>query len=291
MNGNNCLVLHHNDLDGKSAAAIVEKFEHMECTHVSMNYGYDIPWEKIKRAKRVYMVDFSLQPFKHMLKVKEMKGDNFIWIDHHITAIADLEASGQKFNGIQRVGEAGCELTWKWFSEQPYPKVIDYLGRYDVWDLVQGEDLFAVQTGMFLYDTDPTNTSLWSKLLNDDGELMEEILSKGSLCLEYQSRKNEVYCKSHSFDLSWGGYRFVVMNKMGVNSRAFDAKFNHDNYDAMMTFGYTNRNWSISMYTDKPGVDVGSLAATMGGGGHVGAAGFQCTELPFKLEMKKEKGL
>jgi nanoRNase/pAp phosphatase (c-di-AMP/oligoRNAs hydrolase) len=42
------------------------------------------------------------------------------------------------------------------------------------------------------------------------------------------------------------------------------------------------------MYTDKPNIDVGAIAKRYGGGGHVGASGFQCvSELPFNLPKKK----
>lgn len=286
-NAIDCLVLHHNDADGKSAAAVVGYFEYMDCTFYSINYGYDIPWNLIKRAKKVYMVDFALQPFKEMIKILEMKGDNFIWIDHHKTSIADEVASGQKFKGIREIGLAGCELTWKYFTQEPFPKIIEMIGRYDVWDLKIGEDLFAIQSGLILYDTDPSNTHFWHKLLEDDMTLYNQVLERGRTCLEYQSKRNETYCKSHSFDLVWEGYRFLVLNVLNTNSRVFDARWNHDDYDAMMVFGYTNRNWSFSMYTDKPGIDVGTLARKMGGGGHTGASGFQCTTFPFELEMKK----
>jgi nanoRNase/pAp phosphatase (c-di-AMP/oligoRNAs hydrolase) len=56
----------------------------------------------------------------------------------------------------------------------------------------------------------------------------------------------------------------------------------------MLVFGFTNGNWTVSMYTDKPDINVGLIAKKYGGGGHVGASGFQCIgELPFELPTKK----
>jgi nanoRNase/pAp phosphatase (c-di-AMP/oligoRNAs hydrolase) len=39
------------------------------------------------------------------------------------------------------------------------------------------------------------------------------------------------------------------------------------------------------MYTDKEGVHVGNIAKKYGGGGHPGAAGFICKELPFNIGL------
>jgi nanoRNase/pAp phosphatase (c-di-AMP/oligoRNAs hydrolase) len=40
---------------------------------------------------------------------------------------------------------------------------------------------------------------------------------------------------------------------------------------------------TVSLYSTKPEIDCGEIARTFGGGGHKGAAGFQCTELPFAI--------
>lgn len=280
------LCIHHNDPDGFCAAAIVKRFEKNVTTH-SINYGYDVPWKKIKEANRVYMVDFGLQPFSDMVKILEMKGDNFIWIDHHKTSIDDRDLSGRTFQGLQYVGKAGCELTWEYFSQEPMPELVKMIGRYDVWDLEYSEHLFDVQAALKLHDIDGDSDGFWKAHFDDD-DMTERLIGEGKICNRYQQNVYDKNCNSHSFELDWEGYRFVVCNALGVNSKLFDSKFDEHKHDAMMCFGYTNRNWSVSMYTNKAGVDVGALAKRYGGGGHCGASGFQCTDgLPFELKMKK----
>jgi len=294
-----CLVIHHNDADGISAAGIVGYFEgqfkyfeetgfYKKCHMYKMNYGYSVPWNLIERAQLVYMVDFGLQPFDDMVKVKDIVGyDNFIWIDHHKTAIEDMKNSGQSFKGIQRIGDAGCELTWEWFTaDKNYPVGIQLLGRYDVWDLDFHEDVLIYQTGIRFKSPEADNTSFWKKVIENDAELHEEILNVGEICFDYQTQLNESYCKSHSFDLIFENHRFLAANAMSVNSQLFDSKFNHMDYDAVLTFGFTNGGWTVSMYTDKENVDVGSIAKKYGGGGHMRAAGFQCQIIPFTLPYK-----
>lgn len=305
-----CLVLHHNDADGKCAGAIVDYFEE-DCRLYSINYGYDVPWKLIKRARKVYMVDFCLQPFSDMLKIKDMLGDDFIWIDHHMTAIQNMIDSGQKFNGLQRVGKdtedilllgemdpkkkiAGCELTWHWFTdglddgkEAEMPPIVRMIGRYDIWDLDYSEDIMPVQFGLRLYQIEADNKSVWRDLFEDgDVGSYHKLVEHGQSCHEYQTIMNKSYCGAHAFEMEWEGYNFMACNAMHTNSKLFDSKFDHSIHDAVLVFGWSNGNWTFSMYTDKEGIDVGTLAKKYGGGGHMGAAGFQCNNLPFPLPHK-----
>jgi len=297
----NCFIMHHTDPDGFCAAGIVRYFHQgLDTETHGMNYGYKIPWNKIKRARRVYMVDFSLPPHE-MAKIRDMVGfENFIWIDHHKTVMEDVEASGQVIKGLRRIGDSGCELTWEWFSATlgMVPKAVTMIGRYDVWDLeydnpergISKDDLFPLVTGIKFHDPDGDSDHFWFKMFQDK-EFCEKVITEGRICYEYQKIMYASHCKSHSFDMEWEGCRFLVVNALNCNSQMFDSKFNHDDYDAVMAYGYTNRNWSVSMYTDKPGIDVGALAHKFGGGGHTGAAGYACTTLPFEylLQWKSDK--
>jgi len=54
-------------------------------------------------------------------------------------------------------------------------------------------------------------------------------------------------------------------------------------YDLMITFvRQKDKLWNVSLYSTKPDVDCGAIAKSFGGGGHLGAAGFQRKELPFE---------
>lgn len=292
------LVLHHVDPDGYCASGIVRYFTEKENSETyGMNYGYKIPWNKIKRARKVYMVDFSLPPHE-MAKIRDMVGyENFVWIDHHKTVIEDIEKSGQKIKGLRRIGDSGCELTWEWFTEQPMPKAVRMIGRYDVWDInytnfdehIVKEDLFPFVTGIKYHDPDGDSDMFWFKLFEDE-EYCDKVIEEGRICYNFQTTLYTRYCKSHSFDMEWENHRFLVVNALNCNSQMFESKFNHDDYDAVMAYGYTNKNWSVSMYTDKPGIDVGALAHKYGGGGHKMACGFMCIKLPFEhlLQWKDE---
>jgi len=54
-------VLYHKDLDGICSAAIVNKFEkEKDIKFQDINYNEDIPFKKIDKKEKTYIVDFSL---------------------------------------------------------------------------------------------------------------------------------------------------------------------------------------------------------------------------------------
>ena len=113
--------------------------------------------------------------------------------------------------------------------------------------------------------------------------------------LEYQSEQDARRAKTLSFETTLVGhpqYRVIAVNAGPTNSKIFDTVWDEDKYDIMMPFfWYPKVNaFKVSLYTVKTDtVNCGAIAKSYGGGGHVGAAGFQCTELPFELKGKKNE--
>ena len=80
-------VYHSADFDGICSAAIVLRYN-PETILVPWDYGDDLDIEQFKGHK-VIMADVSL-PWPKMGELIQLLGaGNFIWIDHHITAIKD----------------------------------------------------------------------------------------------------------------------------------------------------------------------------------------------------------
>lgn len=132
-------VYHSIDLDGWMSAAIVkdwflriykplghEPIKNIDgemdfndpnpCLYfMGYNYGQSIP--DLSGYDKVIMVDISF-PKEEMLKLRSNLGKNFIWIDHHISAIKDCIPEEHKkpvFEGLQNVNYAACELVWYYF--------------------------------------------------------------------------------------------------------------------------------------------------------------------------------
>ena len=284
---------HNADLDGKCSAAIVW-YVYPEIELIGINYGDPFPWDSLRSEEVVYMVDFSLQPFNEMIKLANFV--NLVWIDHHKTAIEEMLMlkSEHYLSGIQRVGIGACSLVWEWF----YNKVIklpllgpdfsyrknpgvQLLAEYDVWNHSDPKCL-PFQYGMCELDNEPSS-DVWRRVLNNDSAFIAEVVKRGELILKYEARQNKERVKALSFEAELDGLKVIAANHGLGNSKLFDSVWDPDKHDAMLTFVWRGGQWTVSLYTDKDGVDVGAVAKARGGGGHVKAAGFQCKELPLGL--------
>ena len=281
---------HSADLDGHCSGAIV-KMAYPECEMIGINYGDVFPWESIPvgDGEQVFMVDFSLQPYTEMRKLN-IQADPLVWIDHHKSAIEEHEEwlrSGNKpILGIQRSGTGACALVWEYLkqtlkSPATLPTFVRLLAEYDVWDHSDPRTL-PFQYGMRQNtDTRPDNQDFWHSLF--DIEVVDRITEDGRIILDYQKEQNTKYIKACAFETEIDGLKCIAVNRMLTNSQLFDSIWDSSKWDAMLTFGWRKGSWSVSLYSDRPDIDVSQVAKDRGGGGHKGAAGFQCAELPFAL--------
>lgn len=291
-------IYHSADLDGKCSAAIVRRAFEGEVELFGWNYGDPVP---ALYGRDVIMVDVSFQPFERMIEATKQVS-SLLWIDHHKSAIEEAEAAGfgnmttqngQQVFGVWETGRAACELAWEWFfgtlqHTRPalrIPKAVRLLGRYDVWDHTDPETLpFQYGCRRGKWNADPAE-AFWGYLLGrDGGQYVHPIISEGKLLLSYQEEQNEKMIKARGFVTEVGAMRVVACNTGLTNSQLFDSVWDPEKYDAMMTFQWTPKGfWTVSLYSTKDNVDVGKFAKHRGGGGHKGAAGFQCRLLPFEL--------
>lgn len=285
---------HSSDFDGKCSGAIINylfgpddapKIED-ELTLHPINYGQDFPWDIIKENEIVFMVDFSLQPFSDMERLNDMCV--LVWIDHHQEALKEAEKSEVKFRRekYRRIGIGACALVWEFAAKSyglgPMPEAVRLLAEYDVWNHKNPKTL-PFQYGLRSYkNTGPENLEFWEKVFYDSS-FLEEVIKRGEPILAYEKEQLSAYAKS-SFETKIEGLTAIALNRNMAGSMVFDSVYKEGTHDVMIRFGWKNGEWDVSLYsTEESGVDVGAIASKFGGGGHKGAAGFQCKELPFKL--------
>lgn len=282
---------HSADLDGHCSGAIV-KMAYPDCEMIGINYGDEFPWADIRAKEMTFMVDFSLQPFEGMEKL--IKQCQLIWIDHHKSAIE--EAKKSSYFGPPHVfieGKGACQLVWEYLKHDGHfyiedfqnllgvPTFIRLLAEYDVWNHLDPRTL-PFQYGMRQFeDTKPDNQEFWKSLF--DTEQVQHIVEVGSIIIKYQNSENKKYSDACAFETELDGLKCIAMNKMLTNSKCFDSIWDPEDYDAMLTFGFRKGQWTVSLYSTRDDIDVSVIAKNRGGGGHKGASGFQCIELPFKL--------
>lgn len=287
---------HSADLDGHCSGAIVKMFQ-PTCQMIGINYGQDFPWGDIEDGETVFMVDFTLQPFEQMERLASLA--DLVWVDHHKTEIDESEKRQFKTPGIRRIGIGACALTWEWFGrdvgdgELPIPLAVRLLAEYDVWNHTDPRTL-PFQYGIRINEnTWPENQDFWNKFIDATAygqKFAEGMIIKtveiGNTILSYEKSQNEKFCRAYSFETELGGLAAIACNRGFTNSKVFDSVWNPEDHDLMVTFCRLKPpayKWTVSLYSDKPEIDCGVIARKFGGGGHKGAAGFQCSDLPFTI--------
>ena len=274
---------HSAALDGHCSGAIaydaLRKSEG-EVNAFAINYGQEFPFHLINKEDTVYMLDFSLQPYEDMKKLNNMC--RLIWIDHHKSAIEEAEKDkGTLFLGSREVGKAGCELTWEYFhSTTPMPKGVYFLGRYDVWDLVN-PDILKFQYGLRGFETFQPTAEVWKKVLdNTDDRFTEYCVQSGGVIVAYNESTDAKYIKSYGFEVEFEGLKGIACNKGMANSKLFNAV--KDNYELLISFVRAKEgHWTVSLYTEKDEIDCSVIAKKYGGGGHKSAAGMVLSNEKF----------
>ena len=275
---------HKADLDGVGSGAII-KYKHPECEMIGLDYGLEFPWDKISKDETVFMVDFSLQPFEDMIKLNE--NCNLIWIDHHQSAINDYDSADVNIIGKRKIGEAGCELTWKYcFPGEDMPLTIKYLGRYDVWDLADDKIIYFQYGIKTLQDIMNPEDNKWLGLFRTN-EYCSDIIEHGKIIKKYIDNENASFIKRFMFETEIDGIKAIAVNRGGTSSQLFDS-VDTENKIMMPFIKMPNGKWTVSLYTSDKDIDCSVIAKKYDGGGHRGAAGFQCDKLPFKIGGNNE---
>lgn len=281
------MVYHSVDFDGMGSAAIFRKYSeenNIEADFIGFNYGDEIP--DLSKYDKVIMSDISL-PVYIMKELYIRLGSDFIFIDHHISAIkASVEHGYDLCEGIRDVNFSGCELTWKYFF--PYcdiPKTIKLLGDYDVWrnnDLERwNKSIMPFQFGLRLISND-FNT--FPKYIFDES-CIDGIIEKGNIILEFQKKFFESQCIK-SFEAKIGDYNAICLNLHGIGSTSFDSVYNENKHDIMVAFQFDGKKWYFSLYTTKDNVDCSVIAKSFGGGGHRKAAGMEVEDFKTVICLK-----
>lgn len=266
------LCIHHNDLDGKCAAAIVGKFTPENVEYFETDYKDPLP-ENLE-GKKVIIVDFSYKP--DMMQRLLERVQTVIWIDHHETA---KEYPYQMLPGLRNFdhpGYSGCELTWKYFSNNQMPKAVELIGDYDKWALVL-PDSKAFYEGMKLEKNGPTEV-IWTELLDPAYyQRCNQIIINGRTAQTYRDNYCNGLCKSFGYETEIDGHRAYACNQYMFGSPGFGHRFSQ--YPICIAYIHDGNRFTVSLYSES--VHVGEIAKKYGGGGHKGAAGFTTDLLPF----------
>lgn len=294
------------DHDGHCSGAIVRWYlesgfqyqEGKDFTMVPLDYGMDFDIDKVTKDDKVYMVDFTLQPYEKTIELH--KKATLLVIDHHKTNLEVLKAAGVQ--GVYGPADhAACYLTWTTLMGTKVPETVNLLSDYDNWNDKDKEywnsRVMPFHYGMGVIPTDPKEPIAWEAwksilgaLPHQEKVFVETRIDTGKVIMKYQDIQNTGTMQD-SFDLTFEGVRFIVVNG-GRGSNAFKSVYNPQIHDAMMAFRlHKNRYWTVSMYamSDKE-IDLSPIATKWGGGGHKKACGFQVDDIRKVIGSTRKEG-
>lgn len=270
---------HGADLDGWCSGALL-KLKYPEADLISVNHGFPFPYELVEDQEKIFVVDFSWD-INTMIDLNNKY--DLIWIDHHVSIIEEIKKNNLEFNGIQKVGIGACSLVYDYLylNDNPTPRFIKLLAEYDVFNFSDSNTL-PFQFGMRIRMTDPIiDVSSWKSIISMDEELEKEIVNEGNCILKYLNQYNEKLINSLGIYTWFEGYSALAVNQGMTNSFIFDSHPKKDEFDIFISFVRRYNKWSVSLYSKH--IDVSVIAKKYGGGGHKGAAGFPCQQLPFEI--------
>lgn len=293
---------HSTDLDGHCGGAICAKAKPGIHLH-GIDYGDQLPWDLIDGSDLI-AVDWSFSPVEVLLEIL-MRVNSLVWLDHHKTSVEVREKLDDydHLTTVLDTSKAGCEIAWEYFyPNEPMPLAVWLLGRYDVWDH-QDDRVIPFQYRLRMEETDPVQYwsdsdtgMIWDQLLTPRiGEygvpvskfstpsVVQRFINEGYLLERYQRSGNAKIAQRMTYELQWLDMRWLVVNRCWTGSKLFESVWDPNKYHGMISFGWDGRRWRVSLYTDRHDVDVSAIATAHGGGGHAGAAGFECEHLPFDM--------
>jgi oligoribonuclease NrnB/cAMP/cGMP phosphodiesterase (DHH superfamily) len=278
------LCLHHNDADGRASGAIVRYALVRNVELFETDYdGREIPWDIISKTDRIVVVDFSF-PIEDMLKMATER--EFIWIDHHKSALDELKDVSRDWPGLRDITKAACVLAWNYFfPERPVPRAVTLIGDRDIWRWAE-KDTGAFTEGIHVRETRADNDALWVPLLEEDPTTMNMILDEGRRLREIRLEEIKKKVERLGFEVEFEGHRTLAINTSGngdLGQRGRDLGFEivYCYEDQMQRDILTT---VVTLFSRQ--ADVSVIARRYGGGGHANAAGFSFprTSSPFPPE-------
>lgn len=288
---------YHNDADGRCSGFWVHlsvgiNDQYLDHGFIEMSYAKPFPMESIRKDEQIYIVDYSISPdeMRQLLKITK----NVTWIDHHKTAIEKYKDFEYKIRGIRYDGVAGCMLTYCYIHHmtqrgtgdiKPFdpsmtkdaPRFTKLIADWDVWKFEYGDDTRHFITAFNAYDFWPSSR-LWDGFLSSDDFTCSEFIKKGITMNAFRDGWARDYMNL-GFESEFEGVKCFAVNLGRCNSEYFKS-LPVGKYDVLMPFVFDGDQYTVSLYSTT--IDVSEIAKKHGGGGHKGASGFQCKELPFK---------
>ena len=248
------LVLYHAECaDGFGAAwALWRKFP--DAKFLPVKHGNPPP--PGMNDQRVVIVDFSYR--RETLEAMAKETNALLILDHHITAEKALAGLPYAYFDLKK---SGAVLAWEWAHEIPVPWLLNYIQDKDLWTwtLPASREINAAIA------SHPFDFQLWNSFKQKDLE------REGQAILRYEHELvNKLAAQAVQVEFSGAtvpSVQSAILTSQIGERLSVDAPF------CIIWHDRDGRRY-FSMRSREEGADVGSIAASFGGGGHTHAAGF-----------------
>lgn len=294
----------------------IDGYTEKQCHRIN-NYAEILDLSIVKEDDLVFFVDYSFTNINNINEVeklidrlyntREEVSKHVFWFDHHgssrkysneyplncTTQIINTDVCGtvisflvgSNFNlhnndSIDSLLEA-IEKTKIILEAKDYEsycnEYILYVDSWDCWkhNRIMDEEFNLGNMSMF---QNPESEIFYQILMkNTAGDrIIEQCIEKGKIVKAFQTAVNSAQLAEMSYEFTLGEYSCIMYNGRG-NSCTFGDLI--DKYDICSMFYFDGENYLYSLYSKK--VNVAEIAEKFGGGGHVGASGFQSKKLLF----------
>jgi len=289
---------YHGDMDGKCSAAIVRRYfkEKARIKLIQVEYGEEPPFHCVRKNEAVVVVDFCFKA-EEWIKLHEKTRDITL-IDHHKTTPGVLKDLPFDIHLIFSTEAAACQLTWDFYANYtahtynkgnelgstevvgaPNPLIVQMLADYDTYVFKFGEASKMLQMGIKMIETDPVNDTNWDMLFTDD-KMVNNLVEGGKQLYMFRGMLYMEAVQKYAYFVDFEGHAAIACNSHEIRSQLFDSY--QVGFDLMLPYNFDGEKWTVGIFTENEKIDCSAIAKKYGGGGHRGAAGFTCTELPFK---------
>ena len=311
------IIYHKEDNDGLFSMAIIYNYLIIEKNINKDNiklFGADyndldklsLDDDIIKNSTHIYISDVSFDTVEKMIQLKEMFGENLVWIDHHKPMIDNSISKGfDDIKGIRDTKHSALYNAFKYlYPTHDIPELFKLLSAWDSWSYdAEGIDFDLckyVNIGVNnIYNLNPDFIINYVYLLiyiyNDyiNPPDIDELYEIGKFEAKILDRTYENNVKAYG-DFSWtvNGRTACAMFIQGPsNSQMF--KVCKDKVQNGIVFKrLPDSNWALSLYNTNNQHDFHCgeyLKKHFNGGGHEGAAGCQISEELFINILKQKK--
>ena len=284
----NCVT--HTDMDGIFSGLIVRR-RYPNATVFQTNYGRPIDKQWFD-CDVLIVTDYTFDNATVMKNLIAVEKINLIWIDHHV---AIDEAAKIDFNpeGLRRKDVSAAHLCWEYFFPgTEVPTVVKYISDYDIWNWKDNPNALYFQNAirnLSFNINQKSSMDLFETLITDKGRV-DRLVAIGKKIEDYYDLRRELVCRDSAFETTIDGIPALACNIKTTNSLIFKPlEEKYKNVPLRILFAYFSsiNGYRVSVFSgDGKTYSAHAVCSKHGGGGHIGAAGFQVkslSDLPFAL--------